>query len=83
MGWSNWSYKKKGLTIGAGVAIIIFAIFHLPSAVMLDNFFNSNSNMINEIHIVLLLFTSIMCFCLFVGYMIGKLLDVLKKYSKP
>lgn len=79
MGWCDLSYQKKGAIIGASIAIIAFAIIHIPEAVFLDSFFTESDNMVNEIHIVALLFVIIVTYAAFVGQLIGKIMDKLKK----
>jgi len=83
MGWDNFSYQKKGAIIGAILAIIVFSMFHLPTAVLVDSFFTKESNMINEVHLVALIFVIVVIYCAFMGQIIGKIMDVLQKNSQP
>jgi len=71
------------LIIGAGLAIIVFGMFHMPIAILVDNYFTAEDNMLNEMHIIALFFIIVVVYSAFMGLVIGKLLDVLKKYSKP
>jgi len=81
MSWVDYSYKKKGFIIGAGLAMVLFAMFHMPMAIFVDNYFTSDQSMLSEIHIIAIFFVIIVLYCAFMGLAIGKMIDILKKYE--
>jgi len=89
MSWGEWSCKKRGTIIGFVVFLIIFSILHSPIAILFDNFFTSKpintiieQDHIDEVHLIALIFFTGLAYCMIMGFIIGQLMDKLKKCSQ-